>query len=142
MFSCHWRQMETNRLKHQEKQIEVCFPAEKTDSGIVWELSWEIWRGMNSKPNENKTHTNPLISMVLPGNFKFFSDPLLCILLDSDHISTFLSECNFKFILQREISNHCSHYLWILESVAPQCLVKTGHDVNGGFRISGLQIIA
>lgn len=49
--------METNRLKHQEKQIEVCFPARKTDSGIVenchgkFEEEW-TQNQMKTKPTQ------------------------------------------------------------------------------------------
>lgn len=57
----------------------------------------------HSKQNENKTHTNPLISLVLPGNFQFFKSTCLHTSCLSPR-QCFLLRMNFKFILQGEIS--------------------------------------
>lgn len=101
---------------------------------------------LHSKQNENKTHTNLLISLVVPGNFQFFKSPCLhTLLLTSLHISAFALECTFKLILQGAISPAPVPISEILEPVAAQCLAfisvpcETGHDVNDGVQISDLQ---
>lgn len=103
----------------------------------------------HSKQNENKTHINPHISLVLSGNFQFFKSACLrTLLLASIRINASSSECNFKFIFQTRNSMWYSHISEILESVAPRCPFfisvpcETGHNVNGGFQISNLQITA
>lgn len=100
----------------------------------------------HSKQNENKTHTNPHISLVVPGNFQFFKSSCLHTLLPASvHIRAFSSECNFKLVLQGAISPASVPISEILEPVAAQCLVfisvpcETGHEVNGGVQISDLQ---
>lgn len=103
----------------------------------------------HSKQNENKTHINPLISLVFSGNFQFFNSACLrTLLLVSIRINASSSECNFKFILQTRNSTWYSHISEILESVAPRCSFfisvpyEIGHNVNGGFQIFDLQITA
>lgn len=82
---------------------------------------------MNSKPNENKPHTNPLISLVLPGNFKFFSDSLLRIFYFLTKATSVLSSQNATLNLFYKV-RFPTTAVTIFKSLkclvlAPQCLV-------------------
>lgn len=144
-------------MANGEKQAQT---PRKADSGSFsiwkvwqwdcWELSWGIWRGMNSKQNENKTHTNPLISLVLPGNFNFFQSHLFAFFSSwlSPHQYFSSQNATLNVFYKVRFPTTAVTIFEILESVAPQCLVfifvshKTGHDVNGSLQIFDLQITA